>query len=118
MADISKVKIGSTTYNIKDSNAVSKSGDTITGTLILSRTADASGTANNKPALIVGGTDTTPHIEVDTNEIMAKSDGTHTTNLYLNNEGGTVHTGGDFEIARHVTLAYDSTNQCLNFNFA
>ena len=45
-----------TTY--LDGTYVNASGDTMTGTLILAKTQDASGTANNKPALIVGGTDT------------------------------------------------------------
>lgn len=63
-------------------------GGTVTGTLILSRTTDASGTANNKPALIVGGTDTTAHLELDNNEIIAKANGTTGATLSLNYDGG------------------------------
>jgi len=33
------------------------------------KTQDLSGTANNKPALIVGGVDTSTHMEFDANEI-------------------------------------------------
>lgn len=61
------------------------------GTLYLTRTQDLSGTANNKPALIVGGTDTSAHLEFDSDEIHAKANGTTVANLYLNNDGGTVY---------------------------
>jgi hypothetical protein len=63
--------------------AVNKAGDTITGTLILSKTTDASGISNTSPALIVGGTTTTAHIAIDANEIIAKSNGTTPTTLNL-----------------------------------
>lgn len=68
-------------------------GGTITNTLVLSKTTDASGTADNSPALIVGGTRTTAHIEIDNNEIMAKSNGTTPTTLSLNVDGGTIYLG-------------------------
>lgn len=69
-------------------------GGTVTGTLILSRTQDASGTADNKPALIIGGTDSQAHIEIDSNEVMAKASGTTTAALYINSDGGLVYANG------------------------
>lgn len=75
--------------------AVNKAGDTMTGTLVLSKTTDASGTANNSPALIVGGTATQAHLELDGNEIMAKGSGTTTATLYINNDGGLTEFGGN-----------------------
>lgn len=68
-------------------------GGTVTGTTTFSRTTDASGTADNKPALIIGSA-TGTHLELDGNELMAKASATTTTTLYLNNEGGTVQIGG------------------------
>lgn len=68
-------------------------GGTVTGTLTLSKTQDASGTANNSPALIVGGTATSKHLEFDFNEIMAKTNGTSTADLYLNGDGSAVYFG-------------------------
>lgn len=93
------------------------SGGTVTGTVVLSKTQDAGGTANNSPALIVGAAATGAHLELDGNELMAKTNGTSVADLYLNNDGGTVHTGSSLQVANAVTLAYDSTNKCLNFNF-
>lgn len=54
----------------------------------MSRTQDASGQADNKPALIIGGTSTDAHIEIDANEIIAKSNGTTQSTLYLQASGG------------------------------
>ena len=65
-------------------------GGKVSGTLILSRTQDASGTANNKPALIVGGTDTQAHIEIDANEIIAKASGTTGSKLWLQDGNGDI----------------------------
>ena len=67
---------------------------TLSGTLILNKTTDLSGTANNGPALIIGGPQTGAHMEIDANEIHAKATGTTVADLYLNNEGGTVYQNG------------------------
>lgn len=74
-------------------------GGTVSGSLILSRTQDASGTANNKPALIVGGSDTQAHLEIDANEIIAKSNGTTGTKLWLQDGNGEIgFKGTDYSV--------------------
>lgn len=92
-----------------DADEIRVYGDmSTTGTLVLSKTTDASGTANNSPALIVGGTSTQPHLEFDANEIMAKSDGTTTSTLTINRDGGNVYIGDEgkgnlFGVCQEVT---------------
>jgi hypothetical protein len=77
-----------------DTTYLKRAGGTVTGTLILSRTTDLSGTANNKPALIIGGTDAQAHIEIDNNEIQAKANGTSVGALYLQPDGGVCNVNG------------------------
>lgn len=74
-------------------NYVSPSGGTMTGTLVLSKTTDLSGTANNSPALIVGGAATSSHMEFDNNEIQAKASGTTVNNIYIQPDGGDTYFG-------------------------
>lgn len=140
---ISQIKApNNVVYDIKDAAAresiesldgryLQLTGGTVSGTLILSRQTDLSGTANNKPALIVGGADTQPHIEIDANEIHAKANGTSVSPLYLNWDGGRVFTGpGGIETkgtmrvgatgenAGGCVLEFVSATNSLNFNFS
>ena len=91
------------------------SGGTVTGTLILSKTTDLSGTSDNRPALIVGGQPTAAHIEIDPNEIQAKSDGTTPTNLFLNPDGGKVAANGG-TVAHFSGTAAQTTGMLLTTN--
>lgn len=60
--------------------------------LKIANTNDSSGSLGSgttKPALVIG-TETGYHIEMDNNEIMAKSDAATSSHLFLNMEGGNV----------------------------
>lgn len=73
-------------FEIDPSVLVSKAGDTISGTLILSKNTDASPTEDKRPALIVGGQPTAAHMEFDANEIIAKKNATEMDFLWLNEQ--------------------------------
>lgn len=86
--------VGIQNGNFTQYNLITNNGGTITNTLTLSKTQDASGTADNKPALIIGGESTAQHIEIDGNEILAKSNGTTSGTLYLQDSTGEVRVAG------------------------
>ena len=57
-----------------------------------------------RTGLIVGGTYDTAHIQMDTNEIMAKSNGTTPTTLHINANGGLVSIGsGGLTVGGDIT---------------
>lgn len=96
----------------KFSNYLPLTGGTVTGTLVLSKTQNASGTANNSPALIVGGSATSAHLEFDANEIMAKSNGTTPSTLSINLDGGKVYIGsGGLQVNGSATFTDTTTLQ-------
>lgn len=92
--------IGKSTANnvYIDSDSIDiRKGTTVLATfdqygLKIANSNDASGSlgsGTSKPALVIGS-ESGYHIEMDNNEIMAKSDATTTSHLFLNMEGGNV----------------------------
>lgn len=67
--------------------------NTFSGQVILTKNTDGAGTAANAVPLIVGGAQTAKHLELDSDELMAKSNGTTASALYINNDGGIVYIG-------------------------
>lgn len=64
--------------------------------VIIRSTRDAEAGTAESGALLVGDP-TGEHLAIDGNELMAKSGGTKTAPLYVNNDGGKVIFGGDVE---------------------
>ena len=66
---------------------------TFSGTVVLSSTRSTSGSTNNNPPLIIGGTATTAHIEIDKCHIRTKTNASSSAALYINDDGGEVFIG-------------------------
>lgn len=64
---------------------------TFSGQVILSKTTNAAYNTNNACALVVGGAQTSAHMELDANSIIAKSSGTALTTLYLQDGNACVY---------------------------
>ncbi len=78
-------------------------GGTVTGTTVFSKSTDIGESSYTSPALVVGGTSSQPHLEIDNNEIKAKRNETETDNLFLNDDitvesGAMVGIGGTVDI--------------------
>lgn len=87
---------------------------TIQGTLTLSNSQDAGGTAANAVALIIGGNQAQEHIEIDSNEILAKSGATAISTLYLQDGTGTVVVNGSGGLTvRSTTSSTSKTTGAL-----
>ena len=93
------IKIATTAY-VKSNlaNYVSTSGNqtiagnkTFSGQVILTKNTDAAAGSANAVALVVGGTQAQAHLELDANEIVAKSNGTEMTTLYLQDGNACVY---------------------------
>ena len=93
-------------------NFLALTGGEVTGTLVLSKTQDASGTADNGPALVVGGTRSQAHIEIDSNEVIAKQNGSSAAVLWLNDHFGVDSDGHGIQIGS-IKIVYDSSNNAL-----
>ena len=98
------ISIGSNSITPTVGSFLPLAGGEVTGTLVLSKTQDASGTADNGPALVVGGTRSQAHIEIDNNEIIAKSGATGVTTLNLNDNGGHIWVAGDIQMTNNARI--------------
>lgn len=96
------------------SDVLALSGGTVTGTLTAAKNQDASGVADTKPALIIGGTSADQHIEIDGNEILSKSDATTPGKLWLQDSTGSVEIGGSGGL---ITISGDAGFKCRNISY-
>ena len=99
----------SKSYSTLDGRYLKLSGGTVTGTVVFSNSTDAAPTTDNGPALIIGGTRTTAHIEIDNNEIIAKTNGTTETTLYLGGGGGAVSVASSLTCSKTESIIGTTT---------
>lgn len=90
---------------------------TFSGQVYLTNTSDASSSTGNSGALIIGNA-SGEHLAIDGNEIMAKSNGTTTGTLYLNNEGGAIQVGGTIQPVSNNTINLGTSSLKYNTVYA
>ena len=88
-ADGNSAPVGGTNIYGKEIVLYSRGDITTSAPLHLTRTTNASATADNNPALTIGPS-TGVHVEFDNNEIVAKATATTAGSLYINRNGGNV----------------------------
>lgn len=109
--EITPANIGAAALNHTHNYLSTSNGGIVEDTLILSKIQDASGIADNRPALIIGGQPSGLHIEIDGNEIMAKANATTTSTLYINSDGGPVYIGnGGLNLTKPLSIESGGTN--------
>lgn len=74
-------------------------------TQVTMKFADDVGSANNSGTLVIGNS-TGRQLGIDDNEVQARAANGGPSTLYLNHAGGLTRTGGDVEVAGHLTSAY------------
>ena len=102
------VSIGSTSHPDTNYKLYVTGNSKLTGNLVvggtvhLTNTTDAAASSDANVALIIGSR-TGEHMIFDSNEIMAKSNASTASTLYLNNEGGLVSFGAGVSLGGNIT---------------
>lgn len=101
--------IGTTSIYGHNVRINSKNDVTVTAPMRLTTTTDASGTADKRPALIIGDP-TGEHLEFDGNEIMSKANATTIGPMYINKDGGIVSISGPVRLMRTTDASGTTDN--------
>lgn len=124
MANISQIKVGSTTYDIKDNSGlyVQKAGDTMTGPLTIKMTTTASNTyADTNPKIIFQNANASQNGSLtwtDYDSVQAPA------SLTLNGNNGNeyfispnVKATSAVYVSNNAHMQYNNTTQALDFIF-